>query len=381
MLPLIALGALLASLHVQATSYRRVDSFSGQSFFDGFTYPAETYDNTTNGDVFWATASNTSLLYLNNDNHIILKVDNTSSVPYNSKRYAPKLLSKSAYVIGTVWVLDAVHMPYGCGVWPGFWTQGLDWPNGGEIDISEGVNKRTNNMIALHTGNGCTVTGGSSMSGSVTFDNCDNSLNGGLGCTINDTDSKSYGEGFEAAGGGVYIAEWAKDGIRVWFKTRSDVPSSLTVSADSIDTSSLGTPVAEVSSDSCDIETLFSSQTLTIDITLCGDFAGTPSELALTCPALSGDATCYSKYVINDQSVNLAAAYYEINYINVFSSSGSAGQSGGKVTGTVTATAGVGTGTGSSGENASSRGEGRWAAAGGLIGLVGMLLAFGAADF
>lgn len=54
---------------------------------------------------------------------LIPAVDNTSSVVYNEKRYAPKLLSKTAYPVGTVWVMDAVHMPYGCSVWPSFWTR------------------------------------------------------------------------------------------------------------------------------------------------------------------------------------------------------------------------------------------------------------------
>jgi hypothetical protein len=54
---------------------------------------------------------------------LTILVDNTTFVPYNEKRYAPKLLSKNAYGMGTVWVMDALHMPYGCSVWPAFWTR------------------------------------------------------------------------------------------------------------------------------------------------------------------------------------------------------------------------------------------------------------------
>lgn len=75
------------------------------------------------GDVFWATADNTSLLYVNDNNRVIIKVDNESDVVYLQKRYAPKLLSQKTWDIGTVWVMDAVHMPYGCSVWPAFWTR------------------------------------------------------------------------------------------------------------------------------------------------------------------------------------------------------------------------------------------------------------------
>jgi hypothetical protein len=44
-------------------------------------------------------------------------------VAYNEKRYAPKLYSKALYDIGTVWVFDAVHLPYGCSVWPAWWSR------------------------------------------------------------------------------------------------------------------------------------------------------------------------------------------------------------------------------------------------------------------
>ncbi|WVQ79842.1 hypothetical protein IAT38_001942 [Cryptococcus sp. DSM 104549] len=366
MLKAVALTALFSAiqlLEVGATVYPLTESLAGTSFFDGWQFPTEKYDNTTNGDVFWATASNTSLLYVNDAGRIVLKVDNTTLVPYNDKRYAPKLLSKNQYEIGTVWVMDAVHMPYGCSVWPGFWTQGPNWPAGGEIDISEGINMRTTNMIALHTDGTvgtCTVSGGTSMTGQVTVDNCDNKQSSGSGCTVNDTNSNSYGEGFAAAGGGVYVAEFAKDAIRVWFLSRPDVPSDVTVSAESIDTSTLGTPVAEYSSDTCDIENLFGPQSLTLDITLCGDFAGISSLLAETCPALEGDNTCYTTYVINDASATYAQAYYEINYINVYSanSTATAGSNttapNGAASASTTVTAGV---TGTSASGAASSGN------------------------
>ncbi len=54
-------------------------------------------------------------------------VDNITDVVYNDKRYAPKLLSKTAYNPGTVFVMDAVHLPYGCSVWPSFWTRECDF--------------------------------------------------------------------------------------------------------------------------------------------------------------------------------------------------------------------------------------------------------------
>ncbi|WVQ92796.1 hypothetical protein IAS59_006612 [Cryptococcus gattii] len=258
MLTLLPISLLITqALQAGATVYPLIESWHGEGFFDGFRFPSETYDNTTN-------------------------------------------------------------------VWPAFWTQGPSWPAGGEIDIIEGINLQPTNMIALHTsGNtSCTIptTFTPSFSGRVSYPNCDNSQNFGSGCTVYDLNTNSFGQAFAEAGGGVFVAEFAEDGIRVWFMTRSAIPSTVRVNATQIDTSTLGIPVAEYPSSSCDITNLFGPQTLTINIALCGDYAGLPSELARTCPALVGDATCYTTYVINNASTTYAQAYFEINYINVYSS-------------------------------------------------------------
>ncbi|WVQ98328.1 hypothetical protein IAU59_005451 [Kwoniella sp. CBS 9459] len=352
-----SLGALMLGAGLTgAAEYPRSESHSGTSFFDGFRFPVETYDNTTNGDVFWATAQNTSLLYVNDAGRVILKVDNTTLVPYNEKRYAPKLFSKNTYGPGTVWVMDAVHVPYGCSVWGAFWTQGPDWPTGGEIDIFEGIHLRKQNMMALHTDGSvaqCKVDTSKSMSGRVDSEDCNQDVNNGSGCTVYDNNENSYGEAFSQAGGGVFVTEWSTEAIRIWFITRSAVPSSLTLTSETIDTSTLGTPVAEYSSSTCDIEKLFEPQTLTINIALCGDFAGLPALLEQTCPALVGDKTCYTTYVIDDASSTYANAYFELNYINVFSTNSSGSDSGPSTTNptdgmgkaTTTVTAGVGSHT------------------------------------
>ena len=44
-----------------------------------------------------------------------------------------RITSKDSYDYGSLWVFDASHMPYGCSVWPAFWTKGPLWPDDGEI--------------------------------------------------------------------------------------------------------------------------------------------------------------------------------------------------------------------------------------------------------
>ncbi|KAG7528351.1 hypothetical protein FFLO_06228 [Filobasidium floriforme] len=293
LIPLLATSFLLTGpAPTLGATYSLIESHAGSSFFDGWIYETG-YDNTTNGDTTWS--SSPSLAYVNSDNQAIIKVDNTSTVPYNEKRDSVKLLSQNWYKAGTVFIMDAVHVPVGCSVWPAWWTRGPNWPAGGEIDIFEPVNLQTTNQFALHTTEGCTATPDASLNptGTVGTTNCDQDANYGSGCTVIGGDA---GTVFNQNGGGVYIMAFETTGITIWYHRRSDIPTFLSSTASSIDTSALGTPVASYSSSSCDISKFFASQQMTLDITMCGDYAGTASVLEATCGALVGDQTCYSEY-------------------------------------------------------------------------------------
>jgi hypothetical protein len=55
------------------------------------------------------------------------------------------LTSKYKFDIGTLFIIDALHMPYGCSVWPSIWLNGVlepgqVWPAAGEIDLIEAIN-------------------------------------------------------------------------------------------------------------------------------------------------------------------------------------------------------------------------------------------------
>lgn len=58
---------------------------------------------------------------------------------------------------GGLVLMDAWHMPTGCGTWPAWWMNGPNWPYGGEIDILEGVNEFSQNQVSVHTGSGCRI--------------------------------------------------------------------------------------------------------------------------------------------------------------------------------------------------------------------------------
>ena len=54
-----------------------------------------------------------SLAYVDSNNHAIIKVDNTTNVPYNEKRNTVRMTSKDSYGLGSVWIADMYHVPYG----------------------------------------------------------------------------------------------------------------------------------------------------------------------------------------------------------------------------------------------------------------------------
>ena len=75
--------------------------------------------HTDSGDVWWLNKSEAfsqRLAYVNEKNQVVMKVDNTSYVPLNEKRNSIRIESHDWYGVGSLWVVDIAHVPYGCSV-------------------------------------------------------------------------------------------------------------------------------------------------------------------------------------------------------------------------------------------------------------------------
>ncbi len=124
------------------------------------------------------------------------------------------------------------------------WTCGPDWPNGGEIDIIEGINAQKTNLMSLHTSASCSVQAAGSFTGVSISNNCtvgpDNA-----GCSVDASTSLSYGDAFNQASGGAYAMEWTVQGIRVWHFARDLIPPD--IAAGSPDPTGWPTPLAAFS--------------------------------------------------------------------------------------------------------------------------------------
>jgi len=101
----------------------------------------------------------------------VLSVDNTTDLPLNTPRKSCVLLCPQTFVEiptqlrppsfnssiriittkkynGGLFIADFERMPFGCSLWPAYWSFGTDsWPANGEIDILEGVNDQVTLVI------------------------------------------------------------------------------------------------------------------------------------------------------------------------------------------------------------------------------------------
>ncbi|KAF9006097.1 concanavalin A-like lectin/glucanase domain-containing protein [Cyathus striatus] len=268
-------------------SYTLNHQYRGADFlnqWDFFTAP-----DPTHGLVNYVSkedAQSKGLAYVQ-DGAAILAVDDKTSLPPNTNRDSVRIQTQQTYN-GGIFVADFSGMPFGCSVWPAYWSVGPNWPAGGEIDILEGVHNQAVNQMTLHTSDGCTLSsGGGEASGNVLNQQCASGPADNTGCAYQDHDDTSYGKAFNDIGGGVFAHQWDSSGIRVWHFPRTNIPDDIKNGEQQLFPESWGTPVAFFSSDSCSMSDHFYEHKLVIDTTLCGDWAGATYSSA-GCPGTCG---------------------------------------------------------------------------------------------
>ncbi|THV02493.1 glycoside hydrolase family 16 protein [Dendrothele bispora CBS 962.96] len=301
-------------IKARKTQYTLEDHYQGQDFLDQWNFFSN--DDPTHGLVDYQSkgdAVDKGLAYVQGDGTAVLKVDNSTWLGSGQNRASVRISTKKKYN-GGLFIADIYTMPHGCSLWPAYWSVGSNWPNGGEIDILEGVNMQTNNQLTVHSSEGCSIVKdvvSKLVSADISVGNlqCASSGTDNTGCAFHQDDTNSYGHGFNINGGGVFAHLWNSQGITVWFFTRSQIPSDITSGNPNPD--NWGTPSAFWAADSCSMDH-FSDHALVFDTTLCGDWAGA---------TFSGDGcpgTC-SDY-IKDPS-NFHTAHWKLNYVSVYQSS------------------------------------------------------------
>ncbi|KAF8990479.1 hypothetical protein BDQ17DRAFT_1371908 [Cyathus striatus] len=317
----VTLQSLLAC-QTSAATYDLTKEYSGVNFFQDWDF-FDGYDNTTLGDETYLGAQAAALANLTfvdtQTKRAFLKVDNITNVPFNQKRNSVKITTNATYDMGSLWIVDVFHAPYGCGVWPSIWSWAPQvgsgsWPEGGGINTFEAVNQDIYSHSNLHTNTGCNANNSTPNQNTASIVNTTDCSDPLLGCLTTIAGHPSYGPDFNSRGGGIFITEYASTGISVWFFNRDSIPSP--VNSSSIDTSKIGTPVANWPASICGpdgFSQVFLPQSLVIDIALCGSLGS--SLYNETCPP----GNCYTNTVAGNGS-NFAEAYFEIDSIRVFTS-------------------------------------------------------------
>ncbi|KAF9056457.1 concanavalin A-like lectin/glucanase domain-containing protein [Panaeolus papilionaceus] len=308
---------------VAASPWKLIDSHQGDDFFDGWDF--FTLPDPTQGIVDYvdeATGRANGILDINSQGHAIMRVETTPNVAANRKSIR---ITTQVTLNGGLVIMDAVHMPTGCGTWPAFWTNGPNWPHGGEIDILEGVHDYTNNQATIHADLGCTLTSTDSRVLAITGNviggtDCAALTTGNQGCGIRASTSNSFGAGFNANQGGVYAMKWDSSGVAVYFFPRGSIPADITAEAPQPD--SWGPAQARWPAASCDPFKYFNNHHAIFDTTLCGDWAGAVWNSAgipgqeQSCAQRTGFSTCED--FVRNNGAAMANAWWEVVSVKIY---------------------------------------------------------------
>jgi len=288
------------------------DTYMGNTFFDGFTF--FDFTDPTSGFVQYVNSTvafEKGLALVNENNQVIMRTDNTTWLPENGFRESVRISSIKSYNSG-LFILDLTHAPWGCSVWPAFWTVGPNWPNQGEIDIFEGVHINRQNQITWHTGNNCNLTVPANFTGIPSnHTNCYSSPADNSGCAVIDASIASYGPDFDRLNGGVYVMKWDELSIAIWFFYRASIPADIIQGAP--DPTGWGLPAAQLLPNDCDLASHFSDHQIVFDITTCGDWAGA-SFATSGCPGQCGETVQDPNNFINASwTINSLRVYNKIS--------------------------------------------------------------------
>lgn len=162
--------------------------------------------------------------------------------------------------------------------------------------------------MTIHTGSSCSLNGGGDGSLQPSSTDCDANDNGNAGCSFQDPSTNSYGQGFNAAGGGVFAMEWKAGGVSIWRWAKGSEPGDYL--AASPNPSGWGAPLANWNSSdaSCDFSSELSQHNIVFDITFCGSWAGQVYDGGLN--------ACQS--FVSDNPSAFADTYWGVNALQVY---------------------------------------------------------------
>lgn len=232
-------------------------------------------------------------------------------------------------------VMKYKHLPFGPGVWPGFWTMNSDvlWPAGGELDIMEYANGDVN-RVTFHTNKGCSLDGGklhTFVQGPAASTLCQTDyFQNKFGCK---PPQKQRSGAYYANRPGVIAAEWTPSHIKVFHIPEEELPADIgdTPSPDAWDRWLL----AYLPFNPHGCEDVAGPQELVLSLGLCGDWAGGAWEDSAEAKSTGFNKAsggchvdiwdpandCCTKFATSPKA-NFGNAYFDINWVKVFTKEG-----------------------------------------------------------
>jgi len=298
-----------------ASPYILSDNVVGFDFYQYFDW--EAIPDPTEGRVNYvdqATSIKQNLTFASDDTFILRTDFHNVLKPDGPGRNSVRIRSKKTFTTHVA-IFDVRHMPQGCGTWPAIWeTKESGWPQGGEIDILEGVNDQGPNRATLHTSPGCQMPPQllRFQTGEAIASNCDTTINGNAGCSVVFPTNQSYGPTLNDEGGGWFAIERTDTDISVWFWSRYSlfVPFEVKEGSNTVDPLTWGFPAAHFPNTFCDLASHFSEENIIINLTLCGGWAGSVYQDS-GCPS-----TCIDH--VNNNPASFKNAYFDFASIRTF---------------------------------------------------------------
>ncbi|CAG7560202.1 unnamed protein product [Fusarium equiseti] len=300
-------------------AYSLTTSFIGESLLSGFDWFNGT--DLSNGFVQYQDRRGAFVNGLYSvdpfTENIRLRPESRTIYELDEGRPSVRLESKESYQYG-LFIADFGHMPISqCGTWPAFWAYGSrEWPTDGEVDILEGANLAYTNIMSAHTAEGCMLDPADSnlYSGILRDADCGVGTDN-VGCGFNppESDTSSYGDGFNAVGGGVYAMEWDSEYISIWHFPRGAIPADIV--AKRPDPKKWGLPQSLFGGSKCNVNDYFRDMRLVLNINFCGDYGEGTWASSEVCRDLA--PTC-REYVAKNPTA-FQEAYFDVSYIDVYS--------------------------------------------------------------
>jgi len=327
----------------------------GANFFDDWNFGEQDF---TNGAVRYVNRSEATQDKLTQafGNHAIVKPGVIEQDDKGARRKSIRLSTEKSWTYFLV-AMKFSHTPFGCGVWPAFWSNGAsgNWPRTGELDILEYWNN-AKSEVSFHTAiseaDGCKLDKAQlKQKGCPHFADVNNKLMPWLaydcqtdystfpprlGCApTSDQHTPKTGEEF-ANNPGVMAAEWTKEYIKVFYIPEAEIPEDLESGSpqpDNWDKYIISYyPFAaseKAHPGSCNLtgQGVSSAQSFVLNIELCGGRGSL--EFPFGCNGFStcrnkqyaGPGDCCTEYMTDDKKSAEALAknaFFNISYVKVW---------------------------------------------------------------